>query len=69
MNLQIFGLPIFKYARILRNDYKGIKLVLFGAFLFTVGIGKHKGYHHHMSIGLFNLELFFGFAFKDKMLP
>ena len=69
MNVILFGLPIFKYAKIIKNDYRGIKVVLCGVFVFTVGIGIHKGYHHHFSIGLLNTELFFGFAIKDRMLP
>ena len=69
MNVILFGLPIFKYAKIIKDDYRGIKVVLCGVLMFTVGIGVHKGYHHHFSIGLLNTELFFGFAIKDRMLP
>jgi hypothetical protein len=69
MNISLFGFPIFKYVKIIKHDYKGIKIVLFGTLMFTVGIGVEKGYHHHISIGVFNIEIFLGFAIKDRMLP
>ena len=69
MNIILFVLPILKNAKIIKEDYRGIKVILFGVLMFTVGIGIHKGYHHHFSIGLLNTELFFGFAIKDRMLP
>jgi len=69
MNIILFGFPVFRYVRVKQTDYRGIKLVLFGILLFTIGIGVQKGYHHHMSIGILNTELFLGFAIKDRMLP
>ena len=69
LRISLFGLPLFKYVRIRQPDYRGIKVVLLGILLLTIGIGAQKGYHHHMSIGLFNTEIFLGFAIKDRILP
>ena len=69
MQLKIFGIPIFRYANIKKPEYKGMKLVLFGVILFTAGIGHEEGYHHHLSFGLLNLEIFLGFSMKDKVMP
>jgi len=69
MKLKILGMPIFRYHNIVKNNYKGAKLVLFGTILLTAGIGHDEGYHHHFSFGLFNLELFFGLSMKSRILP
>ena len=69
MQLKIFGVPMFRCANIKKPEYKGIKLVLFGTILLTAGIGHEEGYHHHLSFGLLNLEIFLGFSVKDRMLP
>jgi hypothetical protein len=69
LRISLFGLPLFRYVRIRQPDYRGIKVVLLGILLLTIGIGAQKGYHHHMSIGLFNTEIFLGFAIKDRILP
>ena len=69
MNIQLFGIPIFRYAVIKTKDYRGIKTVFFGILLLTFGIGYQEGYHHHMSFGILNTEVFFGFTLKDRMLP
>lgn len=69
MNIILFGLPIFKSIKISKKDYRGIKVVLFGVFMFTAGIGIHKGYHYHFSTGFLNTEIFLGFAINNRILP
>jgi len=46
-----------------------MKLVLFGTILLTAGIGHEEGYHHHLSFGILNLEIFLGFSVKDQIMP
>ena len=69
MNITLFGIPIFRYVIIKTRDYRGIKTVFFGILLLTFGIGYQEVYHHHMSFGILNTEVFFGFTLKDRMLP
>ena len=69
MNIRLYGISLFKYAIIKTQDYRGVKIVLFSMLLLTLGIGSQEGYHHHISFGILNTEVFFGFTLKDRMLP
>tara|TARA_R110000744_G_scaffold40374_6_gene91606 strand:+ start:5758 stop:5967 length:210 start_codon:yes stop_codon:yes gene_type:complete len=69
MNITLFGAPLFKYISIKTKDYRGVKIVFFGILLLTLGIGYQEGYHHHMSFGILNTEIFLGFTLKDKTMP
>ena len=47
------------------DDYRSLKIVLFGLFLLGIGAGNERGDHIHLNFGISKFELFVGLSLKN----
>ena len=64
MDIRLLGIPLLKAQKVRTDDYRSLKIVLFGLFLLGIGAGNERGDHIHLNFGISKLELFVGLSLK-----